>query len=419
MSEISKSALIYSGLPSNKKVELQVLSQAQGRVVCIQELSAGVDLAGADSLVDYAAEKVLPLFQLDEAIPLLPVHIAKPWGEEIWFTGIEERGVSRVGTEEANIPITWLLEACPSLLGGLPASSLILLKILAPLAEPVYGDLYLEMHELKREVYVITHVDEGAWPDRIGAIRMGLNLDEAGSESSFKSEFAKAIAEYAVVRSEVDALLDECRQRDGVGLNEPVAATVLKAWLQELAPENPELMEREYKRRQEMNRFTCLQSLAVGDVVKVPTHTPHALQHGVRAVEFQTPVYERLILSFAQKVLTQSHWDTEQALELMAIQSYKSQKFEVLSDEGGVLVERIVDFEDFEVLRVSLESQTGYLLESPLNYAVVMAVAGQLVLGELALGSEEAALLPNGFRGREVLNKEVGKLVFLLAFPKK
>ena len=73
--------------------------------------------------------------------------------------------------------------------------------------------------------------------------------------------------------------------------------------------------------RQEMNSFTSMHTLRVGDVISIPTYTPHALQHGVRAIEFQTPHYERQILSFAQKVLTQSDWDTESAIANAVITS--------------------------------------------------------------------------------------------------
>src|SRR5690625_7657891 len=43
----------------------------------------------------------------------------------------------------------------------------------SPLPVEVVGDLYFELHEEKREVYVVTSIDPQAWPEGIGAIRYG------------------------------------------------------------------------------------------------------------------------------------------------------------------------------------------------------------------------------------------------------
>ena len=59
------------------------------------------------------------------------------------------------------------------MLGG-PEEKLILLKTLNPVPDEVIGDLYLEMHEEKWEVYVVTALDPEAWPSGKGMIRAGL-----------------------------------------------------------------------------------------------------------------------------------------------------------------------------------------------------------------------------------------------------
>jgi hypothetical protein len=56
--------------------------------------------------------------------------------------------------------------------------SLILLKTLNPVSEDVIGDLYYEMHEKKWEVYVVTEIDQTAWPSGTGIIKAGLHPDK-------------------------------------------------------------------------------------------------------------------------------------------------------------------------------------------------------------------------------------------------
>ena len=42
-----------------------------------------------------------------QPLGLAPVHIAKPWGQEIWFSGVEERGVCAFGDATARVSIPW------------------------------------------------------------------------------------------------------------------------------------------------------------------------------------------------------------------------------------------------------------------------------------------------------------------------
>jgi hypothetical protein len=111
----------------------------------------------------------------------------------------------------------------------------------------------------------------------------------------------------------------------------------------------------------------------------------------VRTVEFQTPVYERKILSFGQKVLTQSHWDTERALQLMTLQEPESEPLQLIDKSDGCCIEQVVRFDDFEVLRVTLAAEkkcdlSGVVANSA--YALFMPVVGDLfIAGEpLVLG---------------------------------
>jgi mannose-6-phosphate isomerase class I len=167
-----------------------------------------------------------------------------------------------------------------------------------------------------------------------------------------------------------------------------------------------------------MDSFTHMRPLAVGDVVVVPLLMPHSLQHGVRTVEFQTPVYERQILSFAQRVLTQDHWDTPAAVEQMRLAPPEPEPFVCLEQEDGVLVERIVDFSDFEVRRVKIEGSQGLNLAPLQDYALVMVVEGDLAVGDASFGPEQALLMPRGWGGELAPVKPAQGLVFLLALPR-
>lgn len=375
----------------------------------------GVELAAAEGgLAGLAARLNSPCVTLGEPLGLSPVHIAKPWGQEIWYTGIERRGVAGVRAQGMQVPLPWLLAALP--LSFPRAQPPLLLKILDPLPEPVFGDLYFELHREKREVYVVTAVDPVAWPQGRGAIRMGFDpelLRDYDDEARFRADFLRAVRDYEQVRRDIDARLEPLRAAAGYASDDPVPAAQLRAWL---AAQPEALRAREQTLRQAMERFTRLQPLAVGDVVRVPCLQPHALQHGVRTVEFQTPVYERLILSFAQKVLTQAHWDTEEAARLMHLGEVPLPALDTLASGPDWSDQRIVDFEDFEVRRIRPGS-ASLPLESGADYAVAMAVGGALRLGELRLAAEDALIVPAGASLR-LSAEEAGGAALLWARPR-
>ncbi len=294
---------------------------------------------------------------------LLPVHIPKPWGQEIWYTGMEARGESRVSTRDGALGLSdYLALDRGRLLAG---AELLLLKVLDPRPDAVLGDLYFEVHEEKQEVYVVTHVDTQAWPDGIGKIRFGMNQvrrAQSTDDDAFRAAYLDAVRAYERVRREIDA-----------------------------SGKTPDaqMLADEARLRADMEAFTTLRDLAVGDVVRVPTWTPHSLQHGVRVVEFQTPTYERYIVSFAQKVLTQDHWDSEHAVARMHLDSPAPEVFEPVA-EG---TERIARFADFNVWRATL-TDAPFALPQHLPYAVCMCIEGRMSLGSITLRSEEAAFIP-------------------------
>ncbi len=302
--------------------------------------------------------------ELDLSLPvrLIPVHIEKPWGQEIWYTGMEARGESLVQYGDQQLPISEYLQTDPA--GTTANQPLLLLKVLDPSPEGVVGDLYFEVHETKQEVYIVTHIDHDAWPDAVGQMRFGMSQQrraEFKSDQAFRAAYRKAVGDYEAIRRQIDE-------------NGSEAARAA-----------------EQAARTEMESFTSIRDLRIGDVIRVPTWTPHSLQHGVRVVEFQTQTYERFIISFAQQVLTQDHWDSEHAIANMTIQSPPVETFEQVSPG----TQRIARFEDFNVWRVDLDAAGPVQLPADLPYAVCMCIEGTDSIGALELQPEQACLIPH------------------------
>lgn len=350
-----------------------------------------------EDFVHLSEKAGLTRLQLDQPLSLQPLHIAKPWGQEIWFTGIEERGVCLIET----LPLPWLISMAPEALTGLPYEDPILLKILDPQPTPVYGDLYFEMHEEKREVYVVTHLDEMAWPEETGAIRFGFEpsvFSDYSSTSAFLSAYEQAVSTYEKTRRSIDSQLDDLREEDGVGVNEIVSPDRLLAWRSKISPA---LIESELEQRETMENFTHIERLKKGDVIQVPPMTPHALQHGVRVIEFQSPHYERFIISFAQKVMTQDHWDTKEALAKVDLEKLllanplnenPVNNIELVSNKDGCLIEKIVSFDRFEAYRINLEQGATYAGDYE-TYVIVIGLTGKLVTGKIEIEPEAAYYL--------------------------
>jgi hypothetical protein len=354
----------------------------------------------------------IPVLDLNAPLVLETVVIPKPWGREIWYTGAEARGVSRIH----GIPLPWVISLFKSRLVGQADAEPVLLKILDPSPEEVYGDLYFEMHTRKTEVYVVTHVDRSAWPAGRGQIRLGFSEDKLRQypdQDKFKSAYLACVQKYQKIRAQIDARFDEYRLKEGIPPHTPVPANVLRQWHQRLPTE---WLQQEQLLRADMNAFTGSRDLSVGDVISIAPLTPHALQHGVRTIEFQTPHYERKILSFAQKVLTQDHWDTETAIDEMTIPPSPQPVFEAVHQSPGILAERIADFEQFTVLRVFVDSDCSYQHQLD-SYALVICVTGHCHVNGLELEPEQASLVPHGMGTFTINNRTSRPMQCLIASP--
>jgi hypothetical protein len=360
-----------------------------------QPLSTG-PLAPGAQFSSWMQQHRLLIFDPAKPLQLEPAQVPKPWGREIWYSGIERRAVCAFSRGDARAPIPWLQAVAPADAVGIPGQPLVLLKVLDPLPQPVLGELYFELHESKREVYVVTGIDRQAWPDGVGYIRYGFDpalLADYTSDDRFRADYLAAVQAYERQRRALDRLPEKS-----------VAADSAQT-------------DRERMLRERMNRFTWMRPLRVGDVVTVPPLLPHALQHGVRVVEFQTPVYERKILSFGQKVVTQAHWDTREAVACMKLippaQIYPAP----LLVTAGVLVEQIAAFPDFEVLRTTLQPGASWRLDCEHSYCLIMVVSGVLDVAGTRCGPERALLLPRLWSGLLACAETAPVLEILLARP--
>lgn len=307
------------------------------------------------------------IFTLSDLFELIPISIPKPWGKEIWFSGIENRGISNIKkfvTRSINaqsdhdtdsIPLSWIVGCVPNVIFGkkLAHKDPILLKILDPLPIPIIGDLYYELHLEKNEVYVVLNVS-----NKDGKIKIGVNEKKFDAYSKdaikYKNDFLRAILKYESVRRDIDTLKDNQQ-------NIPQA-----------------LIELEKNLRETMDDFCGFVPLKSGDVINVPTHTPHALQHGVKVLEFQTPTYERLIISFAQKVLTQSHWDTTRAFDIMKLEPFHKQALKILSKTKNLTKELVCQFHDFIVSRWTMKNHSTCQISTRSCYKILFILSGNL-----------------------------------------
>ncbi len=360
------------------------------------------------ALIEWAARRMdAAVVSNREPIRLEICYIPKPWGREGWYTGIEKRGVSRVRSATGSTALPYALGMFPVPISGEKQDPPILVKTLEPLPQPVYGDLYLEVHREKWETYVVLEVHPDAWPDGAGRLRAGLDpevmdtyraRDGAQWERRLATDLTQAIRDYEQVRRRIDERLDAALREHGENPQEPVPPERHRELLAEVPAD---LRAEEERRRAAVERFIGQVPLRPGSVVTLPPGVLHSLQHGIKVIEFQTPTYERLIAMFAQKVLTQPHWDVQDAVALMEMAPYEAPTPEVLTREDGRSVERIVDFPQFAVDRVALELnrtlQTSTEGHNQYQLLVVTQGKGELRLPDgraFPMEPEGAYLLP-------------------------
>ena len=414
---------VQSYLPDSPSIRLTLAILLQPDDICISiSKQARVTLTRKPArpcYIDVVHQMGSSSLSLQEPWPLPAITIAKPWGNELWYTGIEARGICKAG----GIPLPWLLDVFPEhILGMDVAPEPILLKILDPLPSASFGDLYFELHQKKIEVYVVTHIDKRAWPDGQGKIRYGFNqalLGAAASEEQFKSDYLKAVNDYRDIRYRIDKLLDRQKKRAGLDANAPASATQIAQWSRAL---EPALVAAEEDKKHLMYRYTQLDPIKLGDVIRVNPFVPHALQHGVRVIEFQTAHYERHILSFTQKVLAQKQWDTAAALQIANIRARLNRSLAVEVRSDNCLVEVVADFQQFKAIRVTLladikNTTPEYTLAID-SYALVIGVSGKSRVNGTKIFPESAVFIAS-HQNNLRLTSISDQAIVLVAVPKK
>ena len=296
--------------------------------------------------------------QLEVPVPLKPTKVEKPWGHELWYTGMEARGESHVVTPQGDLPLSRFLTLSPEISRNTP---IILIKQLNPHSEPMLGDLYLEAHHTKHEVYFVTNIDRGAWPQGDAKIRLGINQtirSKYNSDNDFRQAYLESIEEYRLAH--------------------------------DLEDNTKESVQDKIRFRQKMNTFTNMVSVTEGTIIDVPPLIPHSLQHGVQVLELQTPTYERMVISASQPLATLENWDSEQAVNEISFSSatvYKQTKIErgfipVASPKG------------FEAWKIQIEPGDTHLFEADLAYGICVTIDGNSVIGELPQTKNEACFIP-------------------------
>lgn len=316
---------------------------------------------------------------LSGAFQLCPVDVAKPWGKEVWFTGIEKRGVACVASESGQSLLPHILALAPKRLCNGLQRDLVLLKVLAPFAHETLGDLYTELHTNKWETYVVTQVDRSAWPSGVGKMFYGLSREKLAAydndDSKLRRAYLDAVRRYEKVRRAIDSRLEDWARNENVKYEDLSLETRVE-WSARIPTE---LQLAEKKARAEMESFVGVLDVREGDVIQVPAYTIHSLCHGIRVIEFQSQSYERYIVSFKQKVLTQSHWDSEEGINAMRVVHPELVPGNELRNADGVIETRVVEFPEFSANRLRIRDGASATIDAgSAPYALVFAVKGIL-----------------------------------------
>ena len=339
-----------------------------------------------------------------EPLQLKVLKIKKPWGYEGWYTGVEKRGVVNVIDKYGKTELPYALNLFKKQMLAGDSESLILLKTLNPVTEKTIGDLYFELHEKKWEVYVVIEIDKTAWPSKTGIIKAGLHPEKIEKykknygnnwKEILLREFKSAVFEYEEVRRQID---------------DPKVET------------SKELLEKEAKLRDKASGFVGDLPVKVGDIISFPVFQIHSLRHGIKVVEFQTPHYERLILMFAQKVLTQNRWDIEEAISKMETEVYQPPKLECIYNSEYLNVERFTDFPQFNFDRIRIAPNNSYEVQLDGQYQLLIIISGRAALvsqsgNSINIKKEEALFLPLAMGRYIIENIGDNQLICLKATP--
>ena len=126
---------------------------------------------------------------------------------------------------------------------------------------------------------------------------------------------------------------------------------------------------------------------------------------------------------FAQKVLTQNHWDTEAAISKMETEVYHPPKLDCIHNSKYLNVERFTDFPKFNFDRICLEPKNTYENHLEGRYQLLIVISGQAAVvsrtGNLInLKKEDSLFLPVSMESYRIESIGKNQLICLNAKPK-
>ncbi len=134
-------------------------------------------------------------------------------------------------------------------------------------------------------------------------------------------------------------------------------------------------------------------------------------------IEFQTPHYERYILSFAQKVVTQTYWDTEKALDHVKLEEPGNVEIERSNANSTNVKSVIADFEEFTATRILLKPGMNWTLDFG-TYCLVIGVQGTVTIGNRPMQPEDGYYIAEPSQPVSICNSSSVTATFLIAMPK-
>ncbi|MBT4518842.1 MAG: hypothetical protein HOC23_02455, partial [Halieaceae bacterium] len=115
-------------LPGAPSIELTALYCRDGKrtgvSVTDRQLNK-LDMTPVSLYYHWAGEHAFTVVFLGDPLPLCPQQVAKPWGQEIWYTGVESRAVCGLGDASGMSPIPWVQAVMPGQAVGQPGQPLV------------------------------------------------------------------------------------------------------------------------------------------------------------------------------------------------------------------------------------------------------------------------------------------------------
>ena len=126
---------------------------------------------------------------------------------------------------------------------------------------------------------------------------------------------------------------------------------------------------------------------------------------------------------FAQKVITQNHWDTENAINKMETEVYHPPKLECIHNSEYLNVERFTNFPQFNFDRIRMAPKNTFEDQLDGRYQLLIIISGQAAVvtqsgNYIYIKKEESLFLPVAMKSCFIENIGNNQLICLKATPK-